>query len=92
MYKRQALRRHALFEALQEHFHREDPQVWGWPVWPEAYRDPAAPEVARFAESQAERVEFYEYLQWQAELQLEAVGRRSMELGLGVGLYQDLAV
>ena len=87
-----ALRRHALFEALQEHFHREDPQVWGWPVWPEAYRDPAAPEVARFAESHAERVEFYEYLQWNAELQLDAVGQRSMDLGLGVGLYEDLAV
>jgi len=87
-----ALRRHALFEALQEHFHRADPQVWGWLAWPEAYRDPAAAEVARFAESHLERVEFYEYLQWQAELQLEAVGRRSMELGLGVGLYQDLAV
>ena len=87
-----ALRQHALFEALQEHFHREDAQVWGWPAWPEAYRDPAAPEVARFAESHAERVEFYEYLQWQAELQLEAVGRRAAELGLGVGLYQDLAV
>ena len=87
-----ALRQHALFEALQEHFHREDPQVCGWPAWPEAYRDPAAPEVAHFAESNAERVEFYEYLQWQAELQLEAIGRRSMELGLGVGLYQDLAV
>ena len=87
-----ALRRHALFETLQEHFHREDPRVWGWPAWPEAYRDPAAPEVARFAESHADRVEFYEYLQWQAELQLEAVSRRSMELGLGVGLYEDLAV
>ena len=87
-----ALRRQGLFEALQEHFHREDPQIWGWPAWPEAYRDPAAPEVARFAEAHAERVEFYEYLQWQAELQLAAVGRRAAELGLGVGLYQDLAV
>ena len=87
-----ALRRHALFEALQEQFHREDAQVWGWPVWPQAYRDPAAPEVAQFAEANAERIEFYEYLQWLAEQQLEAVGRRSMELGLGVGLYQDLAV
>ena len=87
-----ALGRHALFETLQEHFHHEDSQVWGWPAWPEAYRDPAAPEVARFAQSHAERVEFYEYLQWQAELQLEAVGRRAAELGLGVGLYEDLAV
>jgi len=87
-----ALRRHALFEALQEHFHGEDAQVWGWPVWPEAYRDPSAPEVARFAQSRSERVEFYEYLQWQSDLQLEAAERRSRELGLGVGLYQDLAV
>jgi len=87
-----ALRRHALFEALQEHFHRENPQVWGWPAWPGAFTDPASAEVARFAESHVRRVEFYEYLQWQAELQLEAVGRRSMELGLGVGLYADLAV
>ena len=87
-----ALRQHALFEVLQEHFHREDANVWGWPAWPEAYRIAAAPEVARFAESHAERVEFFEYLQWQAELQLEAVGRRSTNLGLGVGLYQDLAV
>ncbi|MGH6636013.1 MAG: 4-alpha-glucanotransferase, partial [Gammaproteobacteria bacterium] len=41
-----ALRRHALFEALQEHFHREDPAVWGWPAWPEPYRDPASRAVA----------------------------------------------
>lgn len=87
-----ALRRQALFEALQERFHRDDAQVWGWPAWPQAFRDPAAPEVARFAAEQAERVGFYEYLQWQAELQLAQLGRRAAELGLGVGLYQDLAV
>jgi (1->4)-alpha-D-glucan 1-alpha-D-glucosylmutase len=86
------LRRHALFEALQEHFHREDPSAWGWPAWPEAYRDPTAPEVASFALEHADRVAFYEYLQWQAELQLELAGRRSFELGLPVGLYADLAV
>jgi malto-oligosyltrehalose synthase/4-alpha-glucanotransferase len=88
----EALRRHALFEALQEHFHREDQSVWGWPVWPEAFRDPASPEVAAFAEEQVDRVEFYEYLQWQADVQLGAAARRSFELGLAVGLYQDLAV
>lgn len=87
-----ALRRQALFEALQQHFHGNDPSIWGWPAWPEPYRDPAAEAVARFAVEQAERVEFFEYLQWQAELQLEAVGRSSREHGLGVGLYQDLAL
>ena len=88
----EALQRHALFEALQERFHAEDPGVWGWPVWPPAFRAPDAPEVQRFAAEHAGRVGFYAWLQWQAELQLEAVGRRSMALGLGVGLYQDLAV
>jgi (1->4)-alpha-D-glucan 1-alpha-D-glucosylmutase len=86
------LRRHAWFEALQERFHRADPAVWGWPVWPATHRDPAAAEAAGTADGLLERVEFYAYLQWQADLQLAAVGRRSFELGLAVGLYQDLAV
>jgi (1->4)-alpha-D-glucan 1-alpha-D-glucosylmutase len=86
------LRRHALFEALQERFHRDDPSVWGWPAWPDAFRDPQSAAVAEFAAAHAERVEFYEYLQWQADLQLERIGRRAAELGLGVGLYVDLAV
>lgn len=84
--------RHALFEALQEHFHREDPNVWGWPAWPEPYRNPDSREVARFADEQIARVEFYQYLQWQAETQLGQIGRRSFDLELGVGLYEDLAV
>src|SRR5262249_44607393 len=33
------LRLHALFEALQEHFARGSPAVWGWPAWPDGYRD-----------------------------------------------------
>ncbi|MGH6635909.1 MAG: malto-oligosyltrehalose synthase, partial [Gammaproteobacteria bacterium] len=88
----EALRQHALFEALQERFHREDPEVWGWPAWPEPYRDPASRAVAAFAVEQEKRIEYFEYLQWQAELQLERAGRRALELRLGVGLYLDLAV
>ncbi|MBI2312333.1 MAG: malto-oligosyltrehalose synthase [Betaproteobacteria bacterium] len=87
-----ALRNYALFEALQEHFCRHDPPCRGWPAWPAAYRDPASPEVAAFTAAHAERIEFFEYLQWIADRQLAAVGRRSLELGLGVGLYQDLAL
>jgi (1->4)-alpha-D-glucan 1-alpha-D-glucosylmutase len=86
------LRRHALFEALQAHFHREDPNVWGWPVWPEDYRHPDMPQVARFAEQHTESVEFYEWLQWHADRQLGEARRRAVELGLEVGLYGDLAV
>ena len=88
----EALRRHALCEALQEHFHRLDASLWGWPVWPEPYRDPASGEVARFCGAHLERVEFYEYLQWQAELQLAGAASRCRALGMPVGLYLDLAV
>ncbi len=86
------LYRHTLFEALQEHFHNQDPNVWGWPVWPEAYRHPEAAEVQEFEAQHQDRVEFFAYLQWQADLQLAATGWRSLELGLGAGLYLDLSV
>lgn len=88
----ESLWRHALFEALQEWFYSQDSAMWGWPVWPLAYREPESEAVQTFAERNRDRVEFYQYLQWQAALQLADAGRRSLELGLGVGLYADLAV
>jgi (1->4)-alpha-D-glucan 1-alpha-D-glucosylmutase len=87
-----ALRQHALFEAMQEHFHAQDAGVWGWPQWSWAHRDPNSAEVGTFLREHADRVEYYEYLQWQAEAQLAGVGRASLEAGLAVGIYQDLAV
>ncbi|HTS51857.1 MAG TPA: 4-alpha-glucanotransferase [Burkholderiales bacterium] len=87
-----ALLQHALFEALQERLSRDDPAVWGWPVWPAAYRDPESDKVASFAEAQRERVEFFQWLQWQTDRQLSEASRRALELGMGVGLYGDLAV
>ena len=87
-----ALRLHALYEALQEHFHATDPGISGWLQWPDAYRDPAQPAVGRFLRDHLERTEFYEYLQWNALLQLKAVALKARDAGMGVGLYADLAV
>ncbi|MDP9902238.1 malto-oligosyltrehalose synthase [Variovorax ginsengisoli] len=87
-----ALRQHALFEALQAHFHAADASVWGWPVWPADYRDPTSPEVARFVDSHAERIGYYEYLQWQATRQLARASAQCDAAGMAVGLYLDLAV
>ncbi|MDX1431100.1 MAG: malto-oligosyltrehalose synthase [Gammaproteobacteria bacterium] len=86
------LARHALYEALQEHCQSEDPAAWGWPAWPEMYREPAAQAVQEFAVEHRERVELFVYLQWEAERQLEAVSRRCAEAGLSLGLYLDLAL
>lgn len=88
----ESLRKQALFEALQEHFRAQDDAAWGWPVWPEPWRDPGGPEVAAFCEAHLDRVEYFEYLQWQVSIQLATVARRSRELGLGVGVMLDLAI
>lgn len=39
-----------------------------------------------------ERIEYHEYLQWQADLQLARAAGRCEERGMAVGLYLDLAV
>ncbi|MHB1249547.1 MAG: 4-alpha-glucanotransferase, partial [Polaromonas sp.] len=88
----EALRLHATFEVLQAHFHASDTSIWGWPVWPQAYRDPESSAVGRFVGEHIERIEFHEYLQWQAELQLAQLSRQARTRGLAVGLYFDLAV
>ena len=88
----EALRRHTRYDALQAHFRAQDQNTWGWPVWPEAYRDPYSEAVLRFAEEYAERVEFYQYLQWQTHEQLTACREQAKARGLGVGVYLDLAV
>jgi (1->4)-alpha-D-glucan 1-alpha-D-glucosylmutase len=87
-----ALRTHALFEALQAHFHAADPGVWGWPAWPAAYRDIGSPEVAAFAEANLDAIEAREYLQWACDEQLAEAAAHARAQGMALGLYCDLAV
>ncbi|NML45626.1 malto-oligosyltrehalose synthase [Ramlibacter sp. G-1-2-2] len=86
------LGRHALFEALQEHLHAADANVWGWPAWPQEYRDPGGEATRAFASEHASDVQYRFWLQWLAELQLEACQRYARTRGMGIGLYCDLAV
>ena len=86
------LRRFALYQALQAHLHAHDGALWGWPVWPAAWRDPQSAMVQAFAAEHSERIEYFEYLQWLAEDQLAQLRTKAEQLGLGIGLYQDLAV
>jgi (1->4)-alpha-D-glucan 1-alpha-D-glucosylmutase len=86
-----ALQRHALFEALQEHFALTT-GAWGWPSWPAAYHDPHGEAATAFAREHAERVDFFAWLQWQATLQLARARAEGQAAGLSIGLYQDLAV
>lgn len=83
---------HALFEALQDHLHTRDPDVWGWPAWPDEFRDPQGAAVQAFATEHAASVQYRFWLQWLCELQLESCQRYARTRGMGIGLYCDLAV
>ena len=88
----EVLRRNCLFLALREHFAARDPDRADWHAWPEPYRDPASPDVRRFAETNRDRLEFFAWLQWIADDQLGAAAATARERGMAVGLYRDLAV
>jgi 4-alpha-glucanotransferase len=83
------LRLFAIHEALAEtfadlgHSHRD---------WPAEYQHPDSPAVARFAEENAHRVAFHEYLQFEADRQLAHVADAAASGGMTVGLYHDLAL
>jgi 4-alpha-glucanotransferase len=86
------LRLHAIYDALDGHLRLQGPQYWGWPSWPEEYRDPTSSAVQRFARERAEDVEYFQYLQWLAAEQLAAAQSTAHQLGMAVGIYGDVAV
>jgi 4-alpha-glucanotransferase len=77
--KGEALTLFATFCALAEHHGS------GWHKWPEDYRNPHSPAVARFAEDHANRVDFFRWLQWLLDEQLR---RAAAE----IPLMQDLPI
>jgi 4-alpha-glucanotransferase len=73
------LREYAVYCALAE-VHGGD-----WRRWPEGYRHPAAPAVARFAEQARDRVEFHQWVQWLLDEQMA-------KAGLAIPLILDLPI
>lgn len=86
------LRNQALFDALLAHFKAQDINAWGWPVWPEAYKDHKSAEVAQFESENEAAISYWMYLQFIADEQLQRIHHLCQELGMKIGLYRDLAV
>jgi 4-alpha-glucanotransferase len=86
-----ALADFAIFEALHEHYTSQR-REFSWRRWPPAMRNPRSREVAEFAATHRDRVEFFQFLQWEADRQLAAAAQAGREQGLSIGLYRDLAV
>lgn len=87
----EALRLHALFEALSAHLTGKG-RGGGWHAWPDAYRHPDSVQVQAFEAERGDDVSFYVWLQWIADQQLREAARRASDAGMRIGLYLDLAV
>ncbi|MFD2167923.1 4-alpha-glucanotransferase [Thalassotalea euphylliae] len=87
-----ALLRHATFEALYEHFRKQDFHAFGWSKWPIAYQQPNSDEVKQFQQENAGRIDYFAYLQWIAHEQLMQAKQTAKDNDMPVGLYLDLAV
>jgi 4-alpha-glucanotransferase len=86
------LDRFAIHSALDEAIHKQCPDVWNWPAWPERYRDPDSAATQQFARKHWRSVLFHKYVQWQLDLQLAAAQQEAQQRGLSIGLYHDLAL
>ena len=82
----------AVYDALQSHLKAEGKDSWGWPVFPQEYKDYYNPAVAKFKSANKQDVKFYLFLQWIAAQQLELASSKATDAGMTIGLYRDLAV
>lgn len=82
----------AVYDVMQEHLKEKGEPSWGWPVFPDKFKEYHKPDVAKFAKKHRGRVQFFQFLQWQAKQQLEAANQVAQDAGMTIGLYTDLAV
>lgn len=87
-----SLQQLALYDALHAYLIQQNHNYWGWPNWPEQYRAPDSDAVRQFALEHQSQLDFYCYLQFIAQSQLEAVQQQTKTAGMTIGLYRDLAV
>jgi len=87
-----ALRDFATFCALQEHLEHGSRDASDWRLWPQTYRNPESSEVEAFRESHRDEVDFHIYLQFELDNQLRQVDTQAQNLGLAIGVYNDLAL
>ena len=87
-----SLKQQAVYDALQASLYAEGQNAWGWPAWPEEFREYHKPAVAKWADEHESDVRFYMYLQFLADEQLAQADAIAKKSGMVMGIYRDLAV
>ncbi|GJL57962.1 MAG: 4-alpha-glucanotransferase [Nitrospirales bacterium] len=75
------------FQVLTEHL-----GTVAWRTWPNVFQHPQSPDVEVFQRSNATRIQFYQYVQWLCELQLQQLDHVAKKYSLSLRLYHDLPV
>ncbi len=80
----------ATFQAL---YSQQSKTVWGgWCAWEKELQNPNSFKVNEFKKSHIKQIEFFKFLQFEADRQLKDVYEEIKNLGLKIGLYRDLPV
>jgi len=82
----------ALYCVLDEVLHKEDRNRWTWQHWPEQFHSPESEACKKFAAEHARLIEYYKYIQFVLEEQLNETQQYARAQGMPIGLYHDLAV
>ncbi len=88
----ESLRQLATYDAIMETLYQQGKQAWGWPVWPVIYQKYSNVSVKNWQEKHEHEIQFYMFLQFLADEQLEIANQAAKSRGMTVGIYRDLAV
>jgi 4-alpha-glucanotransferase len=75
------------FQALTEYI-----GTWAWQSWPKEFQHPQSKDIDEFRRTHATRIQFYQYVQWLCELQLQKLDQLAKKYSLPLRLYHDLPV
>ncbi|MGB0909005.1 MAG: 4-alpha-glucanotransferase [Nitrospirales bacterium] len=78
---------YCLYQVLSEHF-----GTHVWRQWPKEYHTPHSQHVKAFFTTSQDRIQYFQYVQWQCEQQLVGLDRMAKRLNLTYRLYHDLPV
>ena len=80
-----------IFATYQALYHEQCQHVWGGcRAWQAELRNPQGLAIENFRKSHPREIEFFEFLQFEADRQFQEVQKAVQKLGLKVGLYRDL--
>ncbi len=86
-----ALELYAIFLTLEEERRLIQAKNATWHDWPKQFLSPGSA-VREYGKRHRKRVRFFQYIQWIATEQLMEVRRNAEQVGMPVGLYNDLAL